>query len=92
MTLLHQLEFDQLLRYDQRQDGIIVPISLESGDRRVEFNAKIDTAATYCVFARAYGERLALDIERGVEQSFGTALGVFIAYRRWCVFAGNPRG
>ena len=28
----------------------------------------------------AYGERLGLDIESGVEQRFGTALGVFIAY------------
>jgi hypothetical protein len=74
------LEFDHLFRYRQGDDGIVVPVALESGDRRVEFAAKIDTAATYCVFARAHGERPGLDIERGVEQRFGTALGVFTAY------------
>ena len=53
----HLLEFDQLFRYQQSDDGIVVPVALESGDLRVEFDAKIDTAATYCVFARGYGER-----------------------------------
>lgn len=80
MIAPHHLEFDRLFRYHQGDDGIVIPVALESGDRRVEFEAKIDTAATYCVFARAYGERLGLDIERGVEQRFGTALGVFTAY------------
>jgi len=74
------LEFDHLFRYHQADDGIVIPVALESGDQRVEFEAKIDTAATYCVFARVHGERLGLDIERGVEQRFGTALGVFTAY------------
>ena len=78
--MAHLLEFDELFRYQQSDDGIVIPIALESGDRRVEFEAKIDTAATYCVFGRGYGERLGLKIERGVEQRFGTALGVFTAY------------
>ena len=77
MIAPHHLEFDHLFRYRQGDDGIVIPVALESGDQRVEFEAKIDTAATYCVFARAYGERLGLDIECGVEQRFGTALGVY---------------
>jgi hypothetical protein len=76
----HLLEFDELFRYQQNDDGIVLPVAIESGAQRVQFEAKVDTAATYCIFARGYGEHLGLEIEHGVEQRFGTALGVFTAY------------
>jgi hypothetical protein len=74
------VEFDELFRYDKDKDGIVIHVTLEFGDQQCAFDAKIDTAATYSIFARVHGERLGLEIERGLEQKFGTALGVFTAY------------
>jgi hypothetical protein len=76
----HHLEFDELFRYDKDKDGIVVHVALEFGGQQRDFDATVDTAATYCVFARVHGERLGLEIESGLEQRFGTALGVFTAY------------
>jgi hypothetical protein len=76
----HTLEFDKLFRYDRGADGIVIHVRLDSGNKQVEFDAKIDTAATYCVFEGTLGEDLGLNIESGIEQRFGTALGVFTAY------------
>jgi hypothetical protein len=46
----------------------------------IEFPAKVDTGASYCIFERTHGEVLGLDIEGGTPQIFGTAAGSFLAY------------
>lgn len=76
----HRLDFDELYHYDKDKEGIVLRVALAFGDEETEFDAKVDTAATYCVFARSHGERLGLHIERGLEQRFATALGVFTAF------------
>ncbi len=76
----HRLDFEDLYRYDRGKDGIILTVTLSYGKQRVVLDAKLDTAATFCVVARSYGEGLGLNVESGIEQAFGTALGTFTAY------------
>jgi hypothetical protein len=49
----------------QRDSGITVPITLAAGGKSVRLHAKLDTGASVCIFERAYGEELGLDIEHG---------------------------
>lgn len=76
----HQLEFEHRLVYDTREDGINVPISLSLGPITVDVMAKLDCGASNCVFERAHGELLGVNIESGYLRSFGTATGHFDAY------------
>ncbi|MBV9744803.1 MAG: hypothetical protein JO099_13660 [Acidobacteriia bacterium] len=62
------------------RDGINVPITLAVGMQSVEFLAKLDTGASYCIFERKYGEMLTLDVDSGRLQRFQTVAGWFIAY------------
>jgi hypothetical protein len=75
-----QLSFDVSQDYDVGKPGILVPVILQSGERRASFDAKLDTRATHCVFQRLYGEALDLPIEGGYERSFNTVTGSFIAF------------
>lgn len=76
----YQLSFEQLIHYDYSKEGICLGVILELAEEKVYFEAKIDTAATYCIFERKYGEALGLDIESGVQIKIGTATGSFLAY------------
>ena len=78
--MTHQLEFSRLLRYDTRQPGINVPVTLKLGDLYADVAAKLDTGCTDCVFERAHGEALELVIESGDLKRFRTATGNFSAY------------
>ena len=71
---MHSLGFDQRHRY-QGDHGIGVPVLLRHGDHAVEFSAKVDTGAEFCIFQGAYGEQLGLDVEAGEPKSIGTAIG-----------------
>jgi hypothetical protein len=42
----------------------------------------LDTGSSYCIFEREIGDRLGLDVERGLSQSIGTATGRFKASGR----------
>lgn len=42
--------------------------------------AKLDTGASHCIFERAYGEQLGLNVEGGQPKTFRTANGEFQAY------------
>ncbi len=64
----------------QSTDGITVPIELTAGQRTVRLLAKVDTGASFCIFARDYGEQLGLNIEGGDRITVHTANSEFQAY------------
>lgn len=74
------LKFEKLAFYDAGQVGISIDVRLELGGRSSEFTAKLDTGATACVFNRAYGEEIGIEIETGEAQRFSTTTGSFSAY------------
>ncbi len=74
------LKFEKLAFYDSGQVGISIDVRLELGGRSSEFTAKLDTGATACVFNRAYGEEIGIEIETGEAQRFSTTTGSFSAY------------
>ena len=76
----HNLEFEKLVRYDAGKSGITVKVELRLGENYTVFDAKIDTGSTYCVFERLYGERLGIEIEKGLSERIGTADGSFQAF------------
>ena len=78
--MLEAIDFDKNHYYNTLEVGITVPIVLHYGDITVDFEAKIDTGSSFCIFERTHGERLGLDIESGQLESFGTATGSFLAY------------
>lgn len=77
---MHHLAFRRLLEYDAGKPGITVPVTLKLFGKAIEFEAKIDTGATNCIFARRLGEELGLDIEEGLPKRIGTATGSFLTY------------
>ena len=85
--MTYQLEFDRLLRYDTRKPGIRVPVTLRLNDNAVDLDAKFDTGCTDCVFERAHGEALGLDVESGSLRRFGTATGTFETYGHMVVLS-----
>lgn len=76
----HQLEFERLLKYDTREQGISVSVKLSLGQSSVDVLAKLDCGASNCVFERAHGEFLEIEVESGYLRSFSTATGYFDAY------------
>lgn len=76
----HVLEFDQLIRYEDGENGISVNATIGFSDKRVSVKAKVDTGASICIFERKYGEELGLDVESGLFQRVGTAVGSFNTY------------
>jgi hypothetical protein len=74
------IEFSAIHEYDTLKTGITLPVLLRYNSRTVDFEAKLDTGSSHCVFARGYGENLGLEIEDGFPETFGTAAGNFIAY------------
>lgn len=76
----YQLHFDQLTTYDAGQPGITLPVVLSLAGRTASLDAKLDTGATDCVFARELGEQLGLQVESGRPVRIRTATGTFIAY------------
>jgi hypothetical protein len=78
--MAHRLSFSESLTYDAGQPGITVLVTLRVGQAQVNCEAKVDTGASLCVFARSYGEQLGLDIADGLRQIIGTVTGSFVAY------------
>ena len=69
------LDFQHAYRYDSAPTGISVPVAIAAHGLTVRFLARVDTGASACLFERALGEKLGLDIESGEPQTFGTAIG-----------------
>ncbi|MFL6257194.1 MAG: aspartyl protease family protein [Pyrinomonadaceae bacterium] len=78
--MAHRLSFSESLSYDAGKTGITVPVTLRLGQAQVNCEAKVDTGAFLCVFARSYGEQLGLDVADGLRQVIGTVTGSFVAY------------
>ncbi len=78
--MAHQLSFEQLTTYEPGKPGIAVEVELKLGELIVSCEAHIDTGASYCIFSRSIREQLGLDIETGVLQFIGTAVGPFKTY------------
>ena len=76
----YTLTFAARHEYDTTQPGITVPVSLSFGAETVRLQAKVDSGADGCIFARTHGERLGLDIEDGQPTRFRTAAGGFPTY------------
>ena len=79
----YEITFEHLLKVDSGKSGIALPVTLKAGDQTLDFDAKLDTGATYCIFQRFYGEELGLTVEAGELLTFSTATGDFQAYGHW---------
>ena len=67
--------------YSDSRFGIEVPVRLwADSSNTVSLLAKFDTGATFCIFNRAYAERIGLVVENGRRETIGTATGQFHAY------------
>jgi hypothetical protein len=62
------------------QPGITVPVILGLNQAQVSCEAKVDTGASLCIFARSHGERLGFDVTGGLRQIIGTVTGSFVVY------------
>lgn len=76
----YAIEFSAIYDYDTLQTGITLPVLLKYNSLTIDFEAKLDTSSSHCVFARGYGENLGLEIENGFPETFGTAVGNFVAF------------
>ncbi|MCI0486156.1 MAG: retroviral-like aspartic protease family protein [Blastocatellia bacterium] len=79
--MAYQLNFAHLALYDPGIPGITVAVTLKLIDRFAYIDARVDTGATECIFARRYGEQLGLNIENGEPLRIGTVTGTFKVYR-----------
>ena len=77
---METVSFDIVFEYDTLETGITVLTVLRYDGKEVDFEAKIDTGATNCVFERKHAERLGIDVESGEFIRFYTAAGNFDAY------------
>ncbi len=78
--MAYELSFSHFFTYDAGLPGIEVDIALQVRGEVISFPAKIDTGSTCCIFKRAHGETLGLDIETGIEIVVSTATGYFSAF------------
>src|SRR5262249_6186868 len=74
------LTFERLIQYDPGQSGITLDVSLSLSAADVNFPAKVDIGASFCIFERRHGETLGLSIESGLPQPISTAKGRFLTY------------
>lgn len=73
--MTYTLNFESLHLYDAAKLGISIPVELRLSGRVVTLTAKLDTGASFCIFARTYAETLGLDVERGQPVWVSTAVG-----------------
>jgi hypothetical protein len=63
------LTFDKTHYYDTLKPGITLTAILNYGQESVECEARLDTGSSHCIFKRAHGELLGLDIESTVAET-----------------------
>ena len=54
---MESLSFDEIHFYDTLKTGITVSVILKFGEESVDFEAKVDTGSSYCIFERKHAER-----------------------------------
>jgi hypothetical protein len=79
----HQLKYADLITYDTSLSGIELPVILRVGSESTQFQAKLDTGASHCIFERLHGEFLGFDIEAGEPLTIDTVTGSFKAFGHW---------
>lgn len=75
-----QITFAISYEYDSQKVGVTVPVRLRTWAEAIDLRAKIDTGASYCIFARKHAEQLSIDVESGVMANLSTVTGTFVAY------------
>lgn len=78
--MIYKLEFEKIINYDAGINGISLNVELRLRDNSTNFEAKIDTGSTFCVFERTHGEALGLDVEKGFLRRIATVVGSFSAH------------
>lgn len=76
----YRLEFEKLVNFNTNKIGISISVELRLGLESVAFEAKIDTGASFCIFAREHAEKLGIPVEDGFPRRFNTAAGNFRAF------------
>jgi hypothetical protein len=79
----YTLSFRSKHSYDTAKIGITSPVELAYGTNVVQVDSKFDTGASFCIFERAYGEMLGLDVESGAKTLLSTANSTFQAFGHW---------
>jgi len=74
------LTFDKTHYYNTLKPGITLTAILHYGQESVECEARLDTGSSHCIFKRAHGELLGLDIESAVAENIATVTGSFKAH------------
>jgi hypothetical protein len=77
--LSETLTFDKTHYYSTIKSGITLTAVLHHGQDSVECEARLDTGSSHCIFKRAHGELLGLDIESTVAENIATVTGSFQA-------------
>ncbi|HEX8567575.1 MAG TPA: aspartyl protease family protein [Pyrinomonadaceae bacterium] len=77
---MENISFDRTFFYNTLKTGITVSVILSCGDISTDFEAKVDTGSSYCVFERTQAERLEIDVESGAPLRISTATGSFGAF------------
>lgn len=69
--------FDKTHYYNTLKPGISLTAILHHGQESVECEARLDTGSSHCIFKRAHGELLGLDIKSTVAENIATVTGSF---------------
>ncbi len=77
---METVSFDRIYHYNTLKTGITVSVAINVGNTIVDFQAKVDTGSSFCVFERTHAERLNLNIEDGEFLRISTATGTFEAF------------
>ncbi len=77
---METVSFDEVHFYNTLKVGITASVILSFGGEFADFEAKIDTGSSYCVFERKHAQRLNLDVESGEQIRISTATDFFSAY------------
>lgn len=75
--MIASIDFDEVHDYDLLRTGITLPVQINLEEETEEFEAKLDTGSTFCIFRRAHGRSIGLDIETGLAVEVGTPTGSF---------------
>jgi hypothetical protein len=74
------LTFDKTHYYNTLKSGISLTAILHHRHESVECEARLDTGSSHCIFKRAHGQLLGIDIESTVAENIATVTGSFKAH------------
>lgn len=74
------ITYDKTHYYNTLKPGISLTAILHHGQESVECEASLDTGSSHCIFKRAHGELLGLEIESTAAENIATVTGSFKAH------------